>query len=159
MKNYEDPTFNMPKEFFIYEYNEKANVCICTESQLGFIAKHYIEYYKTPINILIWLYDVASYAEDLLDEQVVYTGPKQKQKKRQDEEEKDLDDDGSFVKSKENQKKKLIEIPTFNGPVYKAMSEEDKKKKHELMNLLLKKEEEEEKNFKKEEKDVNQLLK
>lgn len=149
----------MMKEFFIYSFNAMANQCICTSEQLSFIAKHYPEHYRTPIDILIWLYDVASYNEDLLAEQAVYTGPKSKQKKKQDEEENDEDnEDTVYVKSWKDLKKKPLVKPTFGGPVGKAMSEEDKKKKLEKMNLQKKKEEENK--SKKEaakEKDVSQL--
>ena len=31
-KEVEDPCFGKQKEFFIYEYNEKKNVCFCTYS-------------------------------------------------------------------------------------------------------------------------------
>ena len=64
------------KEFFIYEYNEKKNVCFCRIEQMSFIASHYPEHYKNPIDILAWLYDVASYDENLLAEQAVYSAPK-----------------------------------------------------------------------------------
>ena len=38
----EDPCFGKEKEFFIYEFDEKRKVCICTAEQLTFIACHYI---------------------------------------------------------------------------------------------------------------------
>ena len=72
----EDPCYGEQKEFFIYEFNEKKNVCICRFEQMSFIAAHYPEYYMCPIDILIWLYDVASYDENLLAEQAVYSAPK-----------------------------------------------------------------------------------
>ena len=72
----EDPCFGEQKEFFIYELNKKKNVCFYRCEQLSFIASHYPEHYKAPIDILIWLYDVASYDENLLAEQAVYSGPK-----------------------------------------------------------------------------------
>jgi hypothetical protein len=71
----EDPCRGMQKEFFIYEFNQMANVCICKMEQMSFIAKNYPEHYKNPIDILIWLYDAAWSYED---EQAVYTGPKSK---------------------------------------------------------------------------------
>jgi len=67
MKEYEDPCFGMPKEFFFYELDKNTKICLCKSDQLRFIANHYPEYYKTPIDILKPLYDLASSAEDLLD--------------------------------------------------------------------------------------------
>ena len=66
MKEYEDPCFGMPKEFFFYELDKNTNICLCKSEQLRFIANHYPEYYKTPIDIPKPLYDVASSSEDLL---------------------------------------------------------------------------------------------
>ena len=74
----EDPCFGEQKEFFIYELDKKKNVCICRIEQMSFIAANYPEYYKTPIDILIWLYDVAWSCEDLLAEQADYSAPKSK---------------------------------------------------------------------------------
>ena len=34
-------------------------MCICTTEQLSFVAIHYPEHYSQPIDILMWLYDVA----------------------------------------------------------------------------------------------------
>jgi len=69
----------MQKEFFIYEINQRANICICRAEQLSFIAINYPEYYKAPIDILVWLYDIALSYETYIDEQAVYTiGPKSK---------------------------------------------------------------------------------
>ena len=94
MKDYEDPTFGMAKEFFIYEMNQMGTVCICRAEQLSFIAMHYPEHYRLPIDILIWLYDIAQSYETYIDEQAVYTAPKSKsQKKKQDEDEKDYEDE------------------------------------------------------------------
>jgi hypothetical protein len=56
-----DPCFGKKKEFFSYEYDAASNICICSTEQLEFIATHYMEHYKTPIDILMWLYDMAEY--------------------------------------------------------------------------------------------------
>ena len=97
----EDPCRGMPKEFFIYKFNQMSNIPICTPEQLGFIAKHYPEWYKTPIDILIQLYEIALSYETYIDEQAVYTiGPKSKSQKKQDEDEDDYNNEGTtFIKS------------------------------------------------------------
>ena len=38
-------------------------MCICTEDQMKFIAIHFSEHYSAPIDILMWLYDMAEYRE------------------------------------------------------------------------------------------------
>ncbi len=55
----------MPKEFFIYEYDEKKNVFILQREQMTFIAFYYHAHYESPVDILMWLYDMAEYREDL----------------------------------------------------------------------------------------------
>lgn len=60
-----DPCQGKPKEFFIYDYDPRGNVCICKAEQLTFVACHYPEHYNTPIDILMWLYDMAQYRDDL----------------------------------------------------------------------------------------------
>jgi Elongation factor Tu GTP binding domain len=62
-KEPEDPCFGKQKEFFIYEYDPASNICICSTEQLSFIATYYMEHYFTPIDILMWLYDMAEYKE------------------------------------------------------------------------------------------------
>jgi len=59
-KEEEDPCYGKEKEFFIYEFDQIRNVCVCTPDQLTFIACHYIEHYFQPIDILMWLYDKAN---------------------------------------------------------------------------------------------------
>ena len=58
----------MKKEFFLHSFNLDSTVPIFREEQMTFIAKHYPEHYRAPIDILKWLYDVASMAEDDLCE-------------------------------------------------------------------------------------------
>ena len=59
----EDPCKGKPTEFFIYDLDPNRNVCICTEEQMKFIAIHYPEHYSAPIDILMWLYDMAEWRE------------------------------------------------------------------------------------------------
>ena len=52
-------------------------MCICLPEQLTFIAIYYIEHYYSPIDILMWLYDMAEYrdskgAEPILEERSFY---------------------------------------------------------------------------------------
>jgi len=70
-KEPEDPTYGKNKEFFIYEYDEPRNVCICLPEQLTFIACYYSEHYYSPIDILMWLYDVAEYKEELAEQEAI----------------------------------------------------------------------------------------
>lgn len=58
-KEPEDPSHGKPKEFFIYEFNEARNVCICLPEQLEFIACFYSDHYFGAIDMLMWLYDMA----------------------------------------------------------------------------------------------------
>ena len=150
----EDPCFGKQKEFFIYELNDKKNVCICRYEQMSFIAANYPEYYKTPIDILVWLYDAASHAEDLLAEQAVYSAPKSNQEKMEDEVDNE-DEETKFVKSQKDRTKPLVK-PSIDGPANKPMSEKDKIKRLDQMNL----QKMEENQFKKEEvianEDVNE---
>ena len=60
-----DPCYGKPKEFFIYEYDARTNVCMCKAEQLTFVACNYPEHYSSPIDILMWLYDMAEYRDDL----------------------------------------------------------------------------------------------
>jgi hypothetical protein len=53
----------MPKEFFIYEFDQALNICICDSKQMEFIAINYFEHYNAPIDILMWLYDMAEYRD------------------------------------------------------------------------------------------------
>ena len=129
----EDPCRGMPKEFFIYDFNQMANVCICKMEQMSFIAKNYPEWYKTPIDILIWLYDVASYDENLLAEQAVYSAPKSNQEKMEDEVDNE-DEETKFVKSQKDRTKPLVK-PSIDGPANKSLSEKDKMKRLDQMNL------------------------
>lgn len=62
-KEPEDPCYGREKEFFIYDFDEVANVCICSPEQLGFVATHYPDHYFIPIDILGWLYEMAVYRE------------------------------------------------------------------------------------------------
>lgn len=39
------------------------NACICSKEQLGFVATYFPEHYFTPIDILMWLYDMAEYRD------------------------------------------------------------------------------------------------
>jgi hypothetical protein len=59
-----DPCHGKPKEFFIYELDARANVCICKAEQLTFVATYYHEHYNSPIDILMWLYDMAEYRDE-----------------------------------------------------------------------------------------------
>lgn len=59
----EDPCKGKKKEFFIYDLDPVRNVCICTEEQMKFIAISFPEHYSAPIDILMWLYDMAEYRE------------------------------------------------------------------------------------------------
>ena len=61
----EDPCHGNPKEFFIYDYDLRTNVCKCKAEQLTFIACHYMDHYDSPIDILGWLYDMAEYRDNL----------------------------------------------------------------------------------------------
>jgi hypothetical protein len=63
-KDDEDPCKGKPKEFFIYEYDEKAKVCKCKTEQLTFIAIHYPENFDEPIDLLMNLYDMAENRDD-----------------------------------------------------------------------------------------------
>ena len=93
-KEPEDPTYGKDKEFFIYEFDENRNVCICLPEQLTFIATYYIEHYYTPIDILMWLYDMAEYREqqaeqDAIDKRNAAAQKKRKVKQEEEEEEED----------------------------------------------------------------------
>ena len=67
-KEPEDPCHGKPKEFFIYEMNPVRNVCICLPEHMEFIAIHYSEHYFNPIDILMWLYDMAEYRDDVIEQ-------------------------------------------------------------------------------------------
>lgn len=58
-----DPCHGKPKEFFIYSCDENSGVCTCTFEQLTFVSIHYPEHYTSPIDILMWLYDMAEYRD------------------------------------------------------------------------------------------------
>jgi hypothetical protein len=60
----EDPCKGKKKEFFIYDLDPVRNVCICTEEQMKFIAISFPEHYSAPIDILMWLYDMAEYRDE-----------------------------------------------------------------------------------------------
>ena len=60
-----DPCHGKPKEFFIYDYDARSNVCICKAEQLTFVACFYSDHYNSPIDILMWLYDMAEYRDEL----------------------------------------------------------------------------------------------
>jgi hypothetical protein len=129
----EDPSFGKPKEFFIYEFDQSNNVCICNAEQLTFIAIHYSEHYFSPIDILIWLYDVAEYKEseadrrEMIDENP-YGPPKRKgvpvtntkatigtgkkATKKVVEEDYDENEDSTFGMSYKDLKKKKPTMPT-----------------------------------------------
>jgi hypothetical protein len=60
-----DPCHGKPKEFFIYDYDPRSNVCVYKAEQLTFVATYYHEHYDSPIDILMWLYDMAEYRDEL----------------------------------------------------------------------------------------------
>jgi len=64
-KEPEDPCYGKPKEFFIYTLNPHTKRCQCTVEQMEFVACNYFEHYSAPIDILMWLYDMAEYRDDL----------------------------------------------------------------------------------------------
>lgn len=70
-------------------------MCICTPDQLTFIACYYIEHYYSPIDILIWLYDMAEYRQDFAEQEAAERAALRQQQKKQkkaqtyDEEEED----------------------------------------------------------------------
>ena len=65
-KEDEDPCKGKGKEFFIYQYDQLSNACICGYDQLTFISIHYPEHYSSPIDILMWLYDMAVYRDECI---------------------------------------------------------------------------------------------
>ena len=70
-----DPCYGKPKEFFIYEYDARTNVCMCKAEQLTFVACNYPEHYSSPIDILMWLYDMAEYRDELKSYDSSYSAP------------------------------------------------------------------------------------
>lgn len=85
-----------------------GNVCICTTTQMQFIAVHYPEHYRTPVDILMWLYDMAVYKEE---EAKSYAAPKGKsgagkKGKKAQVEELSEEEDTDFGVVKTNKKKK-----------------------------------------------------
>ena len=60
-----DPCQGKPKEFFIYDCDQQSGVCFCKPEQLTFVAIHFPDHYSTPIDILMWLYDMAEYRDDM----------------------------------------------------------------------------------------------
>ena len=84
-KEAEDPCFGKEKEFFIYEFDARRNVCICTTEQLTFIACHYIKHYYQPRDILDWLYDMAEQRQRHAEEEK--EDPRLMEEKRQQQEE------------------------------------------------------------------------
>lgn len=137
-KNPEDPCYGKPKEFFIYEFDQASNTCICLPDQLTFIAINYVEHYNAPIEILIWLYDMAEYKEGTEEQKrfdALYaknkigkaqSAPVQKSKAKKEEEyEVDYEEESTFGNTyKGAAKKKPAAAPTL--PVFggKAMSDD-----------------------------------
>ena len=80
-----DPCHGKPKEFFIYEYDSRANVCICKAEQLTFVACNYPDHYSSPIDILMWLYDMADYRDEVKQYSKPSTNVKQTKRKDIDE--------------------------------------------------------------------------
>lgn len=77
-KEPEDPCYGKPKEFFIYDFNQQTNTCFCLPEQLTFVATYYTDHYFAPIDILMWLYDMAEY-RDAVKEQKELDEKKAKQ--------------------------------------------------------------------------------
>lgn len=67
-ENADDPCHGKPKEFFLFEYDKKWNVCVFKAEQLTFVAAYYNAHYESPVDILMWLYDMAEYRDELENE-------------------------------------------------------------------------------------------
>lgn len=150
-KEPEDPCYGKPKEFFIYEFDPASNICICLPEQLTFIAIHYPEHYKSPVDILMWLYDMAVYKESVeeqkridemykkqpKDKKPVVAGKTQtkKQAKKEVSSESEEEDTTFGLSYKNLQKKKPAaapQKPVFGGKqLTEAQKEEQRKKKLE----------------------------
>lgn len=65
-ENADDPCHGKPKEFFIYSYDARTNVCMFSAEQSTFVACHYPDHYSSPANILDWLYEMAQYRDNLV---------------------------------------------------------------------------------------------
>lgn len=125
----EDPCKGKPKEFFIYEHDPENNVCFCSFEQMTFVSIHYPDHYSAPIDILMWLYDMAEYRDDLKEaarrKQRKGAAGKGKGKQNQREEsddEIDMEDSTFGIKSHKDMKKvakKPAEKPS-KPPVFGA---------------------------------------
>ena len=129
-KEPEDYCYGKPKDFFIYDFDEATNTCFCIPEQLTFVATYYCEHYNAPIDILMWLYDMAEYRDEQAERKKIdemykkdtkKTGaqaqhPKKSDKKKQDEYEVDWgEEDTTFGHPNQKPKKKAPVAPP-KGP-------------------------------------------
>lgn len=158
-KEPEDVCYGKPKEFFIYDFNPQTNTCFCTTEQLSFVSIYYTDHYFAPIDILMWLYDMAEY-RDALNEQkeleAIYgakpkttakaptttaatvagkTATKGKQVKKQESSEEEYDEEESTFGNNykaSNKKKPVAAAPTkpvFGGKQLTEAQKEEQRKK------------------------------
>jgi hypothetical protein len=145
-KEPEDPTFGKSKEFFIYEFDQARNACICNMDQLAFISIHYPEHYFSPIDILMWLYDMAEFKEQTEYDNIYNQGPSKSSakittttgskatKKKQVIEEYDENEDTTFsIKSYKdlNKKKPVLPPKPLGGAGGKVLTEAQKEEQRQ----------------------------
>jgi len=141
-KEPEDPCYGKLKEFFIYEIDPIRNVSICLPEQLTFIAIHYPEHYTSPIDILIWLYDMAYYKEEVEEQkrrEKIAKGVAPMKRIASKVERSDSEEEDTSFGHKPQQKKKPAPAPSRPVMGGKQLTEDQKedqrKKKLEQMRI------------------------
>lgn len=146
-----DPCQGKPKEFFIYEYDARSNVCICKAEQRTFVAIHFPDHYDSPIDILMWLYDMAEYRDEIKRQPKITPNTKQTKKKEIEEYDEIDDEETNFgpksYKDIKKQAKKPAAPPSKpqmkdGKTMTEAQKEQERQKKLKAMEDNKKKEEE-----------------